>query len=439
MVFSLDIRARPCYRWSRSGSISRHQRYTNFILYANLDELVLFMLTVRSCYQPTNHYHNFRHAIDVLQATFQVLVMSNIIPPLNSTTRSADVEPLLPEGYLTPLEVLALCIAAVGHDAAHPGVTNAFLAASGSSLSTIFNDRSVLENLHCLTISRIIQERWPTLFDDEDGAFRKLIIEMILSTDMALHFDFMARFEALRGSIITDPIDEKQRRLICCCLMKSADISNLVLSLSAYPHHQSGLTQARPLQISTDWTFNLQKEIGAQEDLMISLNITPSFPLSPTTTRGQPPTAEQQEQNLAKSQLGFITTFAEPLWTIGADLFYPGMKHGLTIIRANRQIWMDKASPLPARTKNTPADGADSSISTVTTATGKSEGTVPTPRSPPVGEAVGGSEILGPRKVASTSSLNGETRRRGRLRKERSLSSLWFWKKRGRAGQSEAQ
>jgi len=189
------------------------------------------MLTVRSCYQPTNHYHNFRHAIDVLQATFQVLVQSNILPPLNSTVLSNPIEPLLPTDYISPVEVLALCIAAVGHDAAHPGVTNAFLAASSSSLATLFNDRSVLENLHCLTISKIIEERWPALFDDEDGRFRKLVIEMILSTDMALHFEFMARFEALRGAIVGQPIDEKQRRLVCCCLMKSADISNLVFRL----------------------------------------------------------------------------------------------------------------------------------------------------------------------------------------------------------------
>src|SRR5579862_7905221 len=283
-----------------------------------IDELVMFMLTVRSCYQPTNHYHNFRHAIDVLQATFQVLVLSNLVPPLNSTECSLHIEnPLLPEDYLTPVEVLALCIAAVGHDAAHPGVTNAFLAASRTSLSTIFNDRSVLENLHCLTISRIIEERWPALFDDEDGRFRKLVIEMILSTDMALHFDFMARFEALRGAITGEPIDEKQRSLVCCCLMKSADISNLVLFFS-----ENILTQARPLQISKDWTLVLQKEVGAQDDLMVALNIAPSYPLSPTTTRGKVPSAEEQEQTLAKSQLGFIDLFALPLWTIGAGLFF---------------------------------------------------------------------------------------------------------------------
>ena len=252
-----------------------------------IDELVLFMLTVQSCYQPTNHYHNFRHAIDVLQATFQVLLLSNILPPIPSPNSSnpPTLTPILPPSYITPIEILSLCIAAIGHDAAHPGVTNAFLAASKSSLATIFNERSVLENLHCLTISRIIHDRWPSLFsNDQDGRIKKLILEMILSTDMALHFEFMARFESIRGSITTTPaIDEKQRRLICCCIMKSADISNLVYIRLL---RRKMLTKkARPLNISKDWTLVLQQEISAQQDLVDDLNISLTQPMSPTTTR----------------------------------------------------------------------------------------------------------------------------------------------------------
>jgi 3',5'-cyclic-nucleotide phosphodiesterase len=193
------------------------------------------MLTVRSCYQPTNHYHNFRHAIDVLQATFQILVLSNFLPPLTAphppTQNPSSAPSHLPPDYFTPTELLALCIAAIGHDAAHPGVTNAFLAASKSSLAVLFNDRSVLENLHCLTISRIIEDRWPALLTGDEGAkLKRFVLEMILSTDMAMHFDYMAKFDAVRQNGITAaPVDEKQQRLICCCIMKSADISNLVI------------------------------------------------------------------------------------------------------------------------------------------------------------------------------------------------------------------
>jgi hypothetical protein len=169
----------------------------------------------------------------------------------------------------------------------------------------------------------------------------------------------------------------------------------------------------------------LQKEVGAQDELMSALSIAPSFPLSPTTTRGQTKSAEQQEQALAKSQLGFIDTFAEPLWAIGADLFFPGMQYGLNIIRENRQVWMSKCAPATSNTDvQKTTNGGDSSVSTMTDATAKSEGTAPTPLSvPPMPEHE-------PRKVASSNTLNGDSRRHRNIRKERSLSSLWFWKKR---------
>ena len=232
MGLRINPRTHPQYRRTRPRFLQNLQRSSLPIhLLLIIDELLLFMLTVRSCYQPTNHYHNFHHAIDVLQATFQILLLSHLIPPIptSNTPTAPSVTPLLPPGYFGPVESLALCIAAVGHDAAHPGVTNAFLTASKSSLALLFNERSVLENLHCLTISKIVEDRWPQLFvDDEGDRIRRMILEMILSTDMALHFEFMARFVALKDSISSEPIDEKQRRLICCCIMKSADISNLV-------------------------------------------------------------------------------------------------------------------------------------------------------------------------------------------------------------------
>jgi 3'5'-cyclic nucleotide phosphodiesterase len=194
------------------------------------------VLTIRSCYQPENHYHNFRHAVDVLQAAFQILESSNLIPPIPSPSTSPSptttdkFPPRLPAGYVTPVEVLAICISAIGHDAGHPGVTNTFLTASRSSLSLVFNERSVLENLHCLTICRILEDRWPSLLrNDRNSRIRKLILDMILSTDMAFHFEYMSKFESLRNSALAFPdVDESQRRLVCCNILKSSDISNLV-------------------------------------------------------------------------------------------------------------------------------------------------------------------------------------------------------------------
>ena len=186
------------------------------------------------------------------------------------------------------------------------------------------------------------------------------------------------------------------------------------------------------MNVSKDWTLVLQKEIAAQEDVISHLNIDMHLPMSPTTTRGTTPTAPQQETALAKSQLGFIDLFAQPLWTVGATAFFPGMQHGVRQINENRQVWMEKLTParLAAAT-----DEGTSSFSTVTSTGGlageKSEGSVPTtPRS--VTREV--------RKVASSVELMEENNQGNvKMRKERSFSSLIFWRKRGGQRQSQQQ
>jgi len=85
------------------------------------------------------------------------------------------------------------------------------------------------------------------------------------------------------------------------------------------------------------------------------------------------------------------------------------MQLGLRQIQANRAVWMSKAQqqqPPP------PMDEATSSGSTITVTS--------TPES-------------GVRKVASSGDLNERGGAKGsRMRKERSFSSLMFWKKKGR-------
>ena len=145
--------------------------------------------------------------------------------------------------------------------------------------------------------------------------------------------------------------------------------------------------------------------------------------MSPTTSRGTTQSAQEQEAQLAKSQLGFIDAFAEPLWNIGAQVFFPGMMHGVVQIKENRQVWMAKIRP--PTTQATHNDGAGSSFSTTESGatTMKSEGTVPTPRTQS-GVTPGG-EV---RKIASSSDLPDKPHKKN-VRKQRSFSSLVFWRK----------
>ena len=67
--------------------------------------------------------------------------------------RYHNVEPL------EPLHILALLVAAVGHDVDHPGLNNAFLCASNDTLAMRYNDLSVLENHHAATTFEILAEK----------------------------------------------------------------------------------------------------------------------------------------------------------------------------------------------------------------------------------------------------------------------------------------
>lgn len=88
------------------------------------DQLYRFITDLSSIYHDENPYHNFAHAIDVLQCIYFFLCQMGLLPLANGTQIVTD-----PKAYriLRPKDILALLIAAIGHDVAHPGVNNAFL------------------------------------------------------------------------------------------------------------------------------------------------------------------------------------------------------------------------------------------------------------------------------------------------------------------------
>ncbi len=169
-----------------------------------------------------NPYHNFRHAVDVLQATFHFLTCIGIIPPLQPSISSPSPKPEIHPiaSLLRPIDAFTLCIVALGHDVGHPGVNNQFLVDQRTPLAQIYNDRSILENFHSAALAQLLLNYWPSTQAPE---MRKLIFECILATDMAVHFDYLRKFED-----ISSQSDEGKRNQLCGMLIKCADISNVV-------------------------------------------------------------------------------------------------------------------------------------------------------------------------------------------------------------------
>lgn len=194
------------------------------------------MAACRATYNTFVPYHNFRHVVDVLQATFNFLVHIGAVAPFpGSASEGPTTEGRSPMGSLIePFEALTLLVTAIGHDVGHPGVNNGFLVTLNAPLAQLYNDRSVLESFHCAAYSQILRRYWPAVFDDTK--MRKLMISSILATDMGLHFDYMKRLgdtqERLQVNNSTDGWNgrqmEEQKALACSLLIKCADISNVV-------------------------------------------------------------------------------------------------------------------------------------------------------------------------------------------------------------------
>lgn len=141
---------------------------------------------------------------------------------------------------ITPHDALVLLVSAIGHDVGHPGVNNVFLVKLNAPLAQLYNDSSVLEAFHCAAFSQILRRHWPAAFRDTN--FRKLGISTILATDMGVHFKFMGRLAELQSKYHEtgdlqgwSPQDrDTYKTLLCGLIIKCADISNVVCSLTLY-------------------------------------------------------------------------------------------------------------------------------------------------------------------------------------------------------------
>ncbi|KIV80745.1 hypothetical protein PV11_08227 [Exophiala sideris] len=289
-------------------------------------EILHFMQGCRIAYNSFVLYHNFRHAVDVVQSVFYSLIQIGVLPPYPTgadPSPSANAKSPLAR-LLGPFEALTLLISAIGHDVGHPGVNNMFLVKLNAPLAQLYNDQSVLESFHCAAYSQILRRHWPAAFLDKD--VRKLMISTILATDMGIHSDYMQQLGNLQEKVHEtkdtegwNPKDvEWARTLVCGLLIKCADISNV----------------ARPWPVAEKWTDLLQKEFAHQGEMEQAVGME-------TALFGGPPELGNMLK-LANGQIGFMTIFAHPLFANVADVI-PAMRFAADEILTNKGVWFTRA------------------------------------------------------------------------------------------------
>ncbi|KAM4584549.1 3',5'-cyclic-AMP phosphodiesterase 4C-like [Odontesthes bonariensis] len=277
-----------------------------------LDTFVTYVMTLEDHYHGNVAYHNSLHAADVTQSTHVLL-----------STPALDA-------VFTDLEILAALFAAAIHDVDHPGVSNQFLINTNSELALMYNDESVLENHHLAVGFKLLHQENCDIFQNltkrQRQSLRKLVIDMVLATDMSKHMTLLADLKTMvetkkvtsSGVLLLDHYTERiqvLRNMVHC-----ADLSNPTKTLPLY----------------RQWTERIMEEFFRQGDK--------------ERERGMEISAmcDKHTASVEKSQVGFIDYIVHPLWETWADLVHPDAQELLDTLEENREWYLNTMPQSPS-------------------------------------------------------------------------------------------
>lgn len=256
---------------------STHSLLEKFII--SRDAFGRFLQEVESRYHKENYYHNALHAADVLNSVVFLLTSG-----------------LYRCGHILDLEVFALMVAAIGHDMDHPGVNNAYLVNKSDQLALRYNDKSVLEMMHAANLFGVISKADCNiavgLCIADFQRFRKIVINLILATDLQRHFSIQADYRVDLEDLKKTLEDETFRIKTLEICIKCADIGHA----------------AKETSLHVQWTHLISHEFFAQGDSEAALGL----PISPLCGRGS--------ISIPKSQIGFLTVMVKPLFTLWEEM-----------------------------------------------------------------------------------------------------------------------
>ncbi|GFH30211.1 phosphodiesterase, partial [Haematococcus lacustris] len=243
-----------------------------------------------------NAYHNRSHAADVVQTLHLLLTQGGLAP-----------------GYADPLTRLAAYLAAVCHDYQHLGRTNDWLIETRDELALRYNDRSPMENHHLAAAFSLLKDSELNFLAALPKAswerLRKLMVELVLGTDMKQHFSIIGAFNALHRSSSSGSHESTrvsaagtQESLPSCGKASSSTVGELqpvseqdkLLSLQMAMKCSDLGHLAAPLPVHLAWVARLEAEFFAQGDAERAQGLAIS------------PLCDRTKQGITKSQVGFF-------------------------------------------------------------------------------------------------------------------------------------
>jgi len=227
-------------------------------------------------------------------------------------------------------------MSAAVHDLGHPGGNSDNLVDMGDIRALVFNAKSVLENMHAMNAFLLFMN--PTmnflshLGEEQFKLFRKTVVSLILSTDMAVHATVMGNFQVVihkakqadirrasmeggsaRRSTLDPPVKRgtaapasyvnigelypEELEVVLCIALKCADLGSFRLRYQNYQR----------------WVVGLVNECSMQGEAMLEkkLSVMPRTMYDPTATQA----------DIARGQLLFINNCVTPMFLAWTMLF----------------------------------------------------------------------------------------------------------------------
>lgn len=174
-------------------------------------------------------------------------------------------------------------------------------------MALCYNDRMVLENFHCATSFHILRKKEFNILPDTSDHYsyvRTSMIEMILATDLAVHKQYLQKFDTLYDELSNNangadpdqvsicdtnyPEDAEKQLMLLVAVIKCADIGHPWKDLDAH----------------IKWSKLCNDEFAFQSQQETLIGIPVSFD----------PNISSIESKFCQSQIGFVKYLVEPLY-----------------------------------------------------------------------------------------------------------------------------
>lgn len=297
----------------------------DFLHKFNIDPVKLknFVTEIEAGYEK-NPYHNSLHAADVLRTAHYFLTVGRC------------------QSHMKPWELLGCIIASAIHDYGHPGVNNNFLITTQHEWAILYNDQSVLENRHVAAAYKVLMEPECNILEnvkrDTRRKIRKLIVDLVLATDLFYHYQFVKTFvvrvqsgqmKRATAQMTTlggmSPEDAKNtdatRHLILKILLKCADLGHTAKKINQHKR----------------WTGRITQEMFLQGDRERKIGLEPAKYMH-----------REFNKNVAKTQETFLVYLVQPLYEAFCDFlkstYVADPSQIMQQLKANLAYWSNEAS-----------------------------------------------------------------------------------------------